>query len=122
VPRKYYRKKSSASSMLSDSAAIGRKAPWWFTLIFGITIFVVFYFVIPAWLQAKADSIHSELTRTLLGSLLLRRSHWFQWLGIAIGLICLFYSFRNYVFTKASTSKESKVVVFIARLLGHTIS
>jgi magnesium-transporting ATPase (P-type) len=121
VPRKYYRKKSTASSMLSDTAYIGRKFPWWVTLTLGVFLFSIFYFFVPSWLLSNINSTHNPMTRSMLEPLILRRLHWFQWLGIALGLVCLFYSFRNYIFGKAYSSQESKIVVFLARILGRAI-
>ena len=46
-----YRRRSAASSIISDTVYIGSKLPWWGALTFGLVTFLLFYFVVPACLN-----------------------------------------------------------------------
>ncbi len=48
-----------------------------------------------------------------------RRIHWFQWVGIATGLIGLFYAVRNYLVANRADYKERRLVSLLARMIGR---
>ena len=116
-----YRKKSASSSILSDSAYIGSRLPWWGALFFGLISFIVFYFIIPMWLESKLHESQSSNLFPALEVILGRRMHWFQWLGLACGLIGLFFTVRNYLVSTQAGYQERSLVSIIARLLSRNI-
>lgn len=62
--KKRYRGKNYSSSIISDVASIGAKVSWQGALALGIATFLLFYFILPAWLwsvlqeQQGNKSIH----------------------------------------------------------------
>jgi drug/metabolite transporter (DMT)-like permease len=114
-----YRKRSS---IVSDSVSIGSRLPWWGALIFGCISFVLFYFIIPSWLEAKLASESQNMFYPLLEAVFGRRIHWFDWIGIACGLIGLFFCIRNSLFGNRAGHSERTIVGYFARMFGRDLS
>lgn len=57
----------------------------------------------------------------MLEALFARRVHWLKSIGIACGLVSLFFAFRNYHFGNAAGREERGLVSYLARLLGRNI-
>ncbi|WP_298942732.1 hypothetical protein [uncultured Psychromonas sp.] len=114
-----YRKRTS---IVSDTVVIGSRLPWWGALIFGSLSFVLFYFIIPSWLEAKLATESQNMFYPLLEAFFGRRIHWFKWTGIACGLIGLFFCIRNYFFNNSAEYSERTIVGFFARMFGRDLS
>lgn len=114
-----YRRKSSGSNIISDTAFIGSRSPWWGALLFGIVTFVALYFVVSSWLASKLAENEGSFFYQVLEQLMGRRIHWFQWVGIATGLIGLFYAVRNYLVANRADYKERHLVSLLARMIGR---
>lgn len=117
MSRKYYRKKKT--SILTDVVYIGNKAPWWFTLTIGSVLFIALYFILPGWVMSNSNSTESPIGRLIFNAVVIRRIHWFQYLGVTIGIICCFYAFRSFIYGKYLSSPDSRVVVFFAKVLAR---
>jgi len=90
-------------------------------LIFGLIVFTIFYFVVPSWLESKlADASDSNLY-PMFESIYGRRSHWFEYLGIACGLIGVYFAARNYLTNKYATREERGLVGLVARILSRNL-
>ncbi len=50
-----------------------------------------------------------------------RRLHWLQWVGIATGLIGLYFAVRNYHLGSNARREECSLVSLISKLLGRSI-
>jgi hypothetical protein len=121
MARRYYRRKSK-TSIISDTVYIGARLPWWGTLAFGVLVFVIFYFVIPVWIENKI-LVHGDSPMLFaLSEVMNRRIHWFQYLGIACGLVCAFFAIRNFFIAKSASYPERGIIGLIARLLGREIN
>jgi hypothetical protein len=117
-----YRKKNSASSIISDTAYIGSKLPWWGALLFGAFSFILFYFIVPAWLESRLASQSGSAFLPMLEAILGRRIHWFEWVGIACGLVGVFFGIRNFFWLAHAGSHERGIVAFFARMFGRDLS
>jgi drug/metabolite transporter (DMT)-like permease len=116
-----YRRRSHASQIISDSAFIGSRLPWWGALLFGVITFLLFYFIIPSWLEAKIAADTGSRIYPAIEALFGRRIHLFEWLGIVCGLIGLFFCVRNYFVMGQANSKERGIVGMLTTLLGRHI-
>ncbi|GGP73967.1 hypothetical protein GCM10009347_42740 [Shewanella algicola] len=116
-----YRRRSHAGQIISDSAFIGSRLPWWGALLFGLVTFVLLYFIIPSWLEAKIAADAGSRIYPALEALFGRRIHIFEWLGIVCGLIGLFFCVRNYLVIEKGSVRERGIVVMLAKLLGRHI-
>lgn len=114
-----YRRRSHANQIISDSVFIGSRLPWWGALLFGLVTFVLFYFIIPSWLEAKIAADANSSIYPALKALFGRRMHLFEWLGIVCGLIGLFFCVRNYLVMGQANSKERGIVGMLTKLLGR---
>jgi drug/metabolite transporter (DMT)-like permease len=116
-----YRRRSTASSIISDTVYIGSKLPWWGALTFGLVSFLIFYFVVPAWLESKLAAQESNRFYPMLEAAFGRRIHWFEWVGIACGLVGLFFGVRNYLLLNQAGSKERDIVALLSKLFGREL-
>lgn len=117
-----YRRRSAASSIVSDTVYIGSRLPWWGALIFGLAAFIIFYFMAPAWLESKLAAQESSRFYPMLEAAFGRRIHWFEWVGIACGLVCLFFGVRNYLWSSQAGYKERGIVALLFKIFGRDLS
>lgn len=117
-----YRRRSSAGSIISDTAYIGSKLPWWGALLFGIFSFLIFYFIVPAWLESKLAAQSESTFYPMLEAIFSRRIHWFEWIGIACGLLGVFFGIRNYLWLAQAGYQERGIIAHLARLFGRDLS
>lgn len=119
--RRYRRKRSLASEVLSDTSYIANRLSWKGCVIFGILSFVAFYWAIPVWINHQLNSLQGNMFRPVVEALFARRIHWVQWIGIALTLICIFFAIRNYfAFQRLGRSGEQNVS-FFSRILAKLI-
>ena len=118
--RRRYRRNSS-SSVVSDVAYIGSKLSWQGALMLGAISFGLFYFALPAWFDSLLNERQNSMFYPMLETVLARREHWLQWIGIACGLVGLFFSLRNYYLVNTADSDERNLATFLAKLLGRNI-
>ena len=114
-------RKIAATSIISDSAYIGSKMPWWVSLILGIAFFLIFYFVIPLWLTSILDEQNKNMFYPMLEAIFGRRIHWFQWLGTACGLVFFYFAIRNYLTTYYVCKDERSFVAIISKVISRYI-
>lgn len=57
MARRYRRKKRiTAGALVKDSVYVGNRLPWWGAAIMGAVLFILFYWVFPAWLESQFES------------------------------------------------------------------
>lgn len=117
--RRYRKKRSMAGGMLSDTSYIANRLSWVGSAILGFVLFVVFYWLLPMWINHQLNSLQGNMFRPMMETLFARRVHWVQWLGIALALICAFFSVRNYFGSQRLNRQGERDVNFISRLLAR---
>ncbi|QEQ96924.1 hypothetical protein [Neptunomonas concharum] len=117
-----YRRGSAASSIVSDTVYMSSRLPWWGALIFGLAGFILFYFIVPAWLESKLIAQEPSSFYPMLEAIFGRRIHWFEWLGTACGLVGLFFGVRNYFWSKEAGYKERGAVALLSKIFGRDLS
>lgn len=121
MAKRYRRRKSAASSIIGDTVYIGSKLSWKGALILGVLSFIAFYFVVPEYLQTKLNDNAKNSMYPMLEVLYDRRIHWFQWVGIACGLVGGFFAVRSYFYQSQAGYKERGIIAILARILGRNI-
>lgn len=119
--RRHYRKRTVAGSIISDTVSIGSKLPWWGALLFGMCTFLIFYFILPSWLELKLQSQSNNSFYPMLEIIFERRIHWIKWVGIACGLVGLYFGFRNYYFYNKTGYQERGIIAIMRRLLSRKL-
>lgn len=119
--RRYRRKRSMASEVLADTAYIANRLSWKGAAIFGVVLFVLFYWVLPAWINHQLSSLQNNMLRPMFETVFARRVHWVQWLGIAFALICAFFAIRNYLAYQRLGAYGERNVSFFSRLFARWI-
>lgn len=117
--RRHYRKRSKAGRVLADATYIANRLSWFGAAVLGVISFAVLYWLIPAWLNHKLNSLEGNTFYSVVEVLFARRIHWFQWVGIVLGLICAFFAIRNYVATQKLGRDGEGFVSFFGRLLAR---
>ena len=116
-----HKRRSATSSIVKDTVSIGARLPWWGALLLGCFSFVFFYFLAPAWLEIQLVGLEQNRFHQVLEGVFGRQFHRFQWLGIACGLVGLYFCLRNYIAISSADTREQGIVSALARLLGRNI-
>lgn len=117
--RRYRRKRSSSSGALADTAYIANRLSWQGAAVFGVVLFVIFYWALPAWINHQLASLQSNMFRPMLEAVFARRVHWVQWFGIALGLICAFFAVRNCLARQRIGANGERKVSFFSWLFAR---
>ena len=120
--RRRKRPKSAASQISGDVIYIANRLSWRGSLIFGASVFVIFYWVAPIWLNYQLSNVNSSILRPVIESLFARRIHWFEWLGIASAVICISVAVYKYVTSRYLDRAEERDVSFLGRLIARFIN
>lgn len=118
--RHYRRNTNSAGTLIRDSVAIGNRLPWWGAAIMGALLFILFYWMFPAWLESQFESRVSQSSFSNAWRQVFEyRIHWVEYLGIVLGLVGAFFAIKNYFYSdRLSRSGETGVNIF-SRILGR---
>lgn len=116
-----YRRKSAANSIISDSAIIASRLPWWGALTFGFITFLIFYFFVPSFLEAKLAEQSANRFYSIYQVIFEHRIHWIEWIGITCLLIGIFFGMRNYFMDSRASYQETWFVSFLAKILGRNV-
>lgn len=115
------RRRNNASSIIRDVAHIASKVGWQGALVLGAASFVLFYFILPLWFTSILEAQNKNTFYAAIEAIIGRRTHWLQWVGIACGLLGLFFSVRNYHYGRNARSGERGLAAFLAKLLGRAL-
>jgi hypothetical protein len=106
---------------VTDAGLIFALLPWWASLIAGVLLFGVFYFLIPHMIEGSIESERGNLFYPMIAAILAYRTEIIQGVGVAILLVSIYFSFRNLVDSSAATGGEVKGVSFIAKIIARYI-
>lgn len=121
-PRRRYRRKSSlAGSIVRDVAYVGNRVSWRVSLIYGVALFVAFYWIVPALLLHWLERLRPNPLYPLLETVFARRVHWSQWLAVALALLCGFFALRAYLRADRLAYRHEQRAGFFSRLLARWI-
>jgi nicotinamide riboside transporter PnuC len=112
-------KRSTSSKALGDTSHIANRLSWRGALILGVVLFIVFYWLIPAWLDHLLTTMEGSRIRPAIEVLFARRIHWVEWLGVAMGLVCVFYAIYHYFTAQRLTRGGERRVGYLSRLLAR---
>jgi hypothetical protein len=108
-----------AGEMLADTSYVANRLSWKGAAVLGAVLFVVFYWLVPAWINHQLNSLQSNLYRPLIEAAFARRVHWVQWLGVALGLVCTFFAIRNYFSSQQLGRYGERNVSFFSRFVAR---
>lgn len=113
------RRRSIAGQITSDAVYIANRAPWQLSLVLGAIFFVTIYWVIPAVLIAQRGEDGSPMIRDVIGILTRRYIHWFEYVGIALGVIFGGFAIWNYLGGQRVGREAERGAGLVSRLLGR---
>lgn len=100
------RKKSDART--SERMHITNRRGWKGYVILGCLLLMIFYWLIPAWLNHELSTLQNSTIRPIAETLFMRRIYWIESAGIALGSICIFFGMHNYFSSRAIKKSISK--------------
>lgn len=120
MPRRRYRR-SPSSQIVGDAAFIANRLPWWGAALVGVVSFVLFYWLVPLWLRGHIEAMGESVTRPAVEAIVGRRIHLFQYLAIAIALVCGFFAIRNYLHPFRLRGRSESNAGFFSRVLARLL-
>lgn len=105
--------------MSAQTTHVANRLSWKGAVVLGVALFIVFYWLVPAWINHQLNSLQSNPYRPILEAAFARRVHWVQWLGITLGLVCGFFALRNYFGAQPLGRNAERNVGFFSRLLAR---
>jgi hypothetical protein len=102
-------------------AFIANRLSWKWAAAMGLLMFVILYGAIPAWLTHKYGTPDGNQIRSALGIIVLRRAHWFEWVGIAAALVCGFISVRRYFIARQLSRDGEKNTSLLSRIIARLL-
>ncbi len=120
--RRYYRRRNQ--SLITDTASTMLMSSWWGALMLGLIGYVLFYWLLPAWIISKIQEI-PQLTagldlRTMAFQAVARRLHWSEFVGMAFLWLGLLIAGIKLLATELEPSQHhSGLLGFLARLLAR---
>ena len=91
-------------------------------MVLGAVIFVVFFWLVPAWLTTWVEARQSGTFRPVVEAILGRRIHWFKWLAVAIALLFVYFAARDYLGLQRHTRSAERDAGLLARLIARLLS
>lgn len=116
--RRARRSRSAAGQAIRDTTFIASRLSWKGALILGVVLFSLFFWGFPALVEHQLAGIKNQSLRPVIEALFARRLHWFQWLGVALGLACAFFAIWNYLAANRLGREGQYRVGFFSRLLS----
>lgn len=106
---------------MRDTAFIANRLPWRWTIVFGVALFSIFYWGVPALITWHLASVRDPILRSALETFFGRRGHRAEYIAIALLLICLFFATWNAWTTYRMRAPGEGNVGLISRLLARWI-
>jgi len=82
-----------SDALSSENSHITYIFTWRGYIFLGSLLFMIFYWMIPSWLNHELSTLHNSTIRPIAETLFMRRIHWIQLAGIALGSIFIFLLF-----------------------------
>jgi len=126
MPENHDRKNRGISDELSsESLHVTNIASWKRYICLGTLLFMIFYWMIPAWLNHELSALQDSTIRPIAKILFIRRIYWIQLAGIVFGSICIAFAIHNYFSyrsIKRSINKNSgNNINFLSRLFARLL-
>lgn len=110
---------SRAAQTVGDVAYIANRLTWKGAIAFGVALFVLFYWIIPAALHYYLGTARTGTIKPIIDSVFARRIHWFEWVGIALGLVCAFFAVHHYLADRRLSRAGERSAGFWSRILAR---
>lgn len=92
---------------------------WKLYILLGILLSIIFYWIIPTWLNDALGTFQHSTARPIAAALFARRIYWIQLAGVILGFGCILFAIRNYLTLK--TLDKSCNHTFLNRLFAKLI-
>ena len=114
-----YRRRSASNQLLNEAARVGNRASWKTSLVLGAVLFVVLYWMVPAWMTSWVEAHQSGAHRSIISTVLFQRIHLLKWLAVAVALLFAYFAARAYAGQKSHARSGERGASFLARFLAR---
>lgn len=119
MPQSHVQKNRKTSDALSsENLPIANTLRWRRYIFLGSLLFMIFDWMIPAWLNHELSTLQNSTLRPIAEALFMRRIHWIQLAGIALGSICIVFAIRNYFSARSISRIGRKNTTYLSRLFA----
>lgn len=120
--RRSYRRTSLPAEVLRDTASAANELPWQGCVVFGLFLYALFSWIIPAGVNLYIESmLEGNRFKIIAESVILRRLHWLDWIALACLIICLFFAIRNYFTSRSMDYYGRRDVSFISKIIAKLL-
>ncbi len=120
--KRYYRRRGShGSQIIRDTTKAASRLSWRKYLVLGAIGFVIFYWLVPGWIEHQTSSQAQSQFVPVIDAILGRRVRALKLVGIAIVLVCVFFAIRNYHTQQRMGRTGLQATGFFARLLARIL-
>lgn len=123
MARRRYRRRNSTSgaAIVGDVVSAANRSPWWAALQLGIVPWVIFAFMLPAWIEHQQAALEGNMFSQMVDQVFARRIHWLIWIGNACLIAGVFFAIKNYFWQQPLGRDECGLVALVSRLIGRGI-
>ena len=120
--KRYYRRRSVSNQMLRDTADIANSLSWQGCIALGISLFSLFYWILPALLNSYINTmLEGNRFKIIAEALITRRLHWLDWLAIACLILSLFFAVRSYFNASSMDYHGRRDVSFLSKIIAKLL-
>lgn len=122
MARKRHRRRGShGSQIIRDTTRTASRLSWQKCLVLGTAGFVIFYWLIPGWIEHQISSQAQSQLFPLIDAILGRRVRALELVGVTIALVCIFFAIRNYYTQQRMGRSSLEATGLFARLLARIL-
>jgi hypothetical protein len=119
MPQSHAQKnRKTADTLSSENLPTANILSWRGYILLGSLLFMIFYCMIPEWLNHELSTLQNSTLRPIAETLFMRRIYWIQLAGIALGLICIVFAIRNYFSARSISSNGRSNTTYLSRLFA----
>jgi len=120
--RAYRRRASIESQLVRDTTRGAALLNSLACLLLGVTLFLLFYWILPSWLQGRLQQQYDNPYQPLLQGFFARRERLLELAGIASLIGCLVLAVWKHLTRRAMPSQGQQATDLLSRLLAKLLN
>jgi hypothetical protein len=108
----------TSDALSSEDSPVANTLSWRRYIFLGSLLFMIFYCLIPVWLNHELSTLQNSTLRPIAEALFMRRIYWIQLAGIALGSICIVFAIHNYFSARSISSNGRNNTTYLSRLFS----
>lgn len=109
------------TNLVAQTVSAANRTRWWIAGLIGVLLFAVFYWGLPLFIESVYHYLDGNPYQPIIQRFIMGRIHWVQWIGIALGLIGLFFAVRNFFTAKRLSGQQERDVGFVGKTAARLL-